>query len=72
MLNTSTAVPHPAQLPSLSGDLLPAVILIGIAGLLVVLYLCLDGLNTRRETRRLARKRQLAREAWQQEQSDLH
>jgi hypothetical protein len=50
---------------------LPGLLAVGVIGLLIVVYLSLDWLNTRRETRRLARRRQLARDAWKQEQSQL-
>lgn len=68
---SSTSVPLPHQASSWSSELLPGLLAVGVIGLLIVVYLSLDWLNTRRETRRLARRRQLARDAWKQEQSQL-
>jgi hypothetical protein len=62
-------IPQPESLPSLSGDVLPALLIVGAIALLVVAYLAFDWLNSRREARKLARKRQNAREAWQRELS---
>ena len=53
----------------LDGDILTVLFLLGAIVLLVVGYLVFDWLKARREVRRLTRKRQMAREAWEQEQS---
>jgi len=56
---------------SLDGDVVGTLIVVGVIALLLVSYLTIDWLKTRREARELSRKRQHAREAWQQELKDL-
>ena len=72
MLSLLGQIPQPESWPSLSGDVLPALLIVGAIALLVVGYLAFDWLNSRREARKLARKRQDAREAWQREQSKTY
>jgi hypothetical protein len=62
--------PSPERWPSLSGDGLLAVLLVGGLVLLVVGYLIFDWINGRRESRKLAHKQRQAREAWKREQSE--
>jgi len=56
---------------SLDGDVVGALVVVGLIALIFVSYLTVDWLKTRREARELSRKRERAREAWQRELGTL-
>jgi len=72
MLILAVQIPQQTQVSSLSGEILSTLLLVGGVALLVVGYLALDWWNTRLEARKLAWRRQNAREAWQRARAEAN